>query len=311
MTIRSAHFRVWWFVFAAALILLASSPVSAKELPVYPGAKLVIEHEPGGEASCCDFLTRDPFDKVLSFYERALKTRPLDPKSLAAKYPEMKAQVAAMTKQMPPQMKIRFFALDEKAHNLFEVLSTPQGVKFTIPEQQLAAADSRFSAEYKEKLAGSSGTAAPKPLSTSQLAAALPSTPPAGFTQQGEVNEDSGSAQPTVSVAYSKPVRMGKDRDEGGGERTVGIEITISDTAGNQEFAREMIKAERKEEKAVKIMGKYDGMESVEKNDYGCVASRKAFLVNNRYLVEVTGPGMCDLAVLNKTIDSMHLGKLK
>lgn len=310
MTNGSANFHLLWIVFAAAL-LLAPSPVRSKELPVYPGAKLVIEHDPGEEAPCCDFLTRDSFDKVLSFYERALKIKPIDPKGLASKYPDMKQQVVAMTKQMPPQMKIRFFVLDEKTHELFEVASTPQGVSFSITEQQLGAKDARFSAEYKDKMAEASGTAATKTASTTQLAAALPSAPPAGFNQEGEVNEDSGSAQPTVSIAYSKPVRMGKDRDEGGGEMSIGIQITISDTAGNQEFAREMIKAERKEEKTIKVMGKYDGKESVEKNDYGCVESRKSFLVNNRYLVEVAGPGMCDLSVLDKTIDSMHLGKLK
>ncbi len=310
MTNRSANFPLWWFVFAAVL-LLAPSPIRAKELPVYPGAKLVMEHEPGEKAPCCDFLTRDSLDKVLSFYEKALKIKPLDPKGLATKYPDMKQQVAAMTKQMPPQMKIRFFVLDENTRELFEVVSTSRGVSFSIAEQQLGAKDARFSAEYKDKLAEASGTAAPKLSSTSQLAAALPSAPPAGFNQEGEVNEDSGSAQPTVSIAYSKPVRMGKDRDEGGGEMGVGIQITISDTGGNSEFAREMIKAERKEEKAVKVMGKYVGKESVEKNDYGCVESRKTFLVNNRYLVEVMGPGMCDLSVLDKTIESMKLGKLK
>jgi|GEM_PF-3939332 len=62
-------------------------------------------------------------------------------------------------------------------------------------------------------------------------------------------------------------------------------------------------------ERAVKVKGRYDGIESVERNERGCGQSLKSFLVASRYVVAVSS-NICDLAVLNKVIDSMNLDML-
>jgi hypothetical protein len=147
-------------VFGCLLGLVAPAlSQSPKSIPVYPGATLILEKEEGEEPVCCTFVTKDPLDKVLAFYESKLKSKPLDLKSIVAKYPEMKSQVEEVVKQLPSTVKIRTFVLEEmgageqKGLVLFELLSSPEGVKFSIPQESMTAQDLHFASEFR-KLAG-------------------------------------------------------------------------------------------------------------------------------------------------------------
>jgi len=82
-------------------------------IPVYPGASLLTGKTGGEESACCDFVTNDAYEKVIAFYETALKTKALDASALTAKYTDMKAEINSMMGQIPPQLKIRFFVLQE------------------------------------------------------------------------------------------------------------------------------------------------------------------------------------------------------
>ncbi len=308
--------KVFHRLFVSAFFVFFAFAAFAKNIPVYPDAKLVVEPGPADEQACCDFLAKDAYGKVLSFYESALKTKALDAQGLAAAYPALKPHVEAMVKQMPPQMKIRFFVLNEvaiqgqKGAELFEVVSTPQGVTFNISEDRLLPKDGRFAVEFGEKTSGA--LKAPKPSGTARLLAALPSAAPQGF-QRGEVLQDDETGQPMASVPFSKLVRRGSGGEDGGEDQYVEIQVTINDAASDgdyAEYARDMIKPQRPEEKAVKVRGKYDGKESADRNEYGCVESQKVFLVDGRYLVEVRGQGVCDVALLDQLIESMDLARL-
>jgi hypothetical protein len=283
-------------------------------IPVYPGASLQPVNGPAEESTCCDFVTKDALDKVIAFYEIALKIKAFDATALAAKYPDMKPQINNMTSQMPPQMKIRFFVLQEtvfqgkKGAELFEVTSDPSGTHFTVTGSQFLPKDAHYAEDWQEANAKTAGTDKPKKSGTEQLSNALPSNPPVGFTK-GEINSET-SGNPTINVTYSKLVKKGTGGEDGAGNLYNTITVTITDASGDLEFANGIIKAEGQGETAVKVKGKYDGKENVEKNDFGCVGSGKVFLVNNRYLVEIRAEHICDLEVLNQFINSMHLESL-
>ena len=210
-------------------------------IPVYPGATLLIAKTGGEESSCCDFVTKDAFEKVIAFYEKALKTRVLDASSLTAKYPDMKAEINSMMSQIPPQLKIRFFVLQEiayqgkKAAELFELTSDPSGVHFTISETQFITSDSHFAGDYKEAI---SGIVRPKALTDEQFAAALPTFIPAGYTKE-EINYSKSDARQSTGalVSYRKLNKKGhgsgEDRVE---DQYVNISVGISDESGNMEF---------------------------------------------------------------------------
>ncbi len=128
-----------------------------KPIPVYPAAKLVIEQGEGSKSACCDFFTTDALEKVLSFYEKQLKTKPMDTKALAAAYPAVKQQVQMMEQQMPPGAKLRAFVLQEVIANgqktpvLFELLGSAEGVRFSLSDEALTGNDTQFSREWREK----------------------------------------------------------------------------------------------------------------------------------------------------------------
>jgi hypothetical protein len=284
-----------------------------RSIPVYPGALLVTSRIVGEEATCCDFNTNENLDKVIGFYETALKTRALDAAGLAVKYPDMKAQIDMMISQMPPQMKIRFFVLQEymfqgkKGAELFEVVSDISGVHFNISETKLLAKDTHYEAEWKEAMGQTEEGADRKPLDPLALGNSLPATLPAGF-EKGDVNYEKGE-QPMVSVSYSKLVKKANG-SEGSDNKYVDINISITDGLTSMEFVTDMIKAEREGEKAVMVKGRYQGKEVIEKNDSGCVGAQKVFMVNNRFLVEIRTNGICDMALLNQVADSMSFEKL-
>ena len=83
---------------ACALALICAVPSAGwtREIPVYPGATLLFEAEPGETPMCCDFITKAPFEKVISFYEGALKTKGLDPGAFGSRYPDLKHQADAL-----------------------------------------------------------------------------------------------------------------------------------------------------------------------------------------------------------------------
>ena len=129
----------------------------SKPIPVYPGAKLVIEQQEGTEPECCEFLTTDSFEKVSAFYEKQLKTKPMDTKALAAAYPAMKQQLQALEQQMPPTVKLRGFVVGELTANgqkgplLFELMGGPDGVHFSVSNDALSGNDVQFGKEWREK----------------------------------------------------------------------------------------------------------------------------------------------------------------
>ena len=284
-------------------------------LPVYPGASLLTEKKAGEEPSCCDFATNDAFEKVISFYETALKTKALDASSLAAKYSDMKTEIDMMTGQIPPQLKIRFFVLQEvifqgkKGAELFELTSAPSGVHFTITETQFITSDTHFFGEWKDAMAG---IVRPKALTYEQFAAALPAITPQGYTKGeiGFLKGDDGQ-QPGVSVSYSKLFKKGHGiGEEYTKNQYFTISIYITDVSNIMESILSNYKELGQGEKAVKVKGMYEGKEMMEKNSTGCISSGIGFIVNNRFDVGVSAERLCDLALLYQIIDSMNLESL-
>jgi len=304
------------FNFAVTIIGQSAGNTGSPEnrpIPVFPGASLVTSRIIGEEASCCDFNTKESLEKVIGFYETALKTKALDAAALAVKYPDMKAQIDMMISQMPPQMKIRFFVLQEymiqgkRGAELFEVVSDVSGVHFNISETKLLANDTHYEAEWSEAMGQTKEESDQKPLDPVIIGNSLPATAPAGF-EKGEVNFEKGE-QPMVSVSYSKLVKKANG-SEGSDNKYVDINISITDGLTSMEFVTDMIKAEREGEKTVIVKGRYEGKEVIEKNDSGCVGAQKVFMVNNRFLVEIRTNGICDMALLNQVVDSMSFEKL-
>jgi hypothetical protein len=153
-----------------------------------------------------------------------------------------------------------------------------------------------------------SGTNNQQSVETSVLIACLPGALPEGF-KKDELNINSTSPA-EVNISYNKLIKKGSGGEDGSTNKYITVGITITDGTGNTEFTYDMIKAQRKEEKAIKVNGKYDGKESLEKNDYGCVESGKTFLVNNRFLVEIKASNVCDFVVIDQFISTMNLEHL-
>lgn len=287
-------------------------------IPVYPGAKLVTDIKPDEDKICCSFRSKESFEKVISFYESALKIKALDASALAAKLPFLKQQVDMMQNQMPAGFKIRFFVLKEiefqgqKGAEMFEISSAPDGVAFSLTQLQLTPDDQHFAAEWDNiegaySTGSNSGSGGTVSAGTKVLEGALPSSGPEGFVK-GET--ETYSNPDAVSIMYSKLKKKGSGGEDGEQDKIYEIRISISDEKATLESAREMIKPGSSNEKAVKVKGKYDGREGIEKNDYGCQQSVVAFLVNNRFMVEITAAQICDISVIYKLIDKMNLDVL-
>ncbi len=141
----------------AGIFVTETLAQSSKPVPVYPGATLVTENEEGVEPVCCDFTTTDPFDNVVSFYEKQLKTKAMDAKGLTAQYPVLKSQLDAIVQQMPAGTKLRAFVLEvvtvqgQQVPVLFELLGTARGVFFSIGQEGLTGNDALFAKQWREK----------------------------------------------------------------------------------------------------------------------------------------------------------------
>lgn len=147
-----------------SLVIVAVTEVGSgqnvRPVPVYPGAQLVLEKHEGEESVCCDFVSKDSYAKVLSFYEEKLRTKPMDLKTIAARYPALSPQIRQLEAQLPSSVVFCGFALSEfkvqsgLAAELFEVVSTPDGVRFSIGEQSLTGPDAGFATTWNEKTGG-------------------------------------------------------------------------------------------------------------------------------------------------------------
>ena len=278
---------------------------SGSIIPVYPGAMLKTDFEPGDSKMCCTFKTNDSFEKVVSFYEKSLKLKSLDPDGLAAQVPSLKTQVDLLKKELKPGMKIRFFVLKvvefqgKKGAETFEVVDPGSGeIEFSIMDSQMADADSHFASEWEG--IGEEAEATPKTKSSDvkKLVSALPSSGPAGY-EKSELNINDDPYSPSsVGVDFNK----GMDYS---------INVTITDYAGFNEDLTEMIKAQFDNEKSVTVKGLYPGKETLTKFENNCGGADKIFLVKDRYLVVVSTMKVCDFTIINQLIDKMNLEGLQ
>ncbi len=299
-----------------------SSAQATKEIPVYPGANLVTETEAGAEPQCCSFSTHDSFDKVLSFYQSALKTKPMDTKQLAAAYPAMKQLFQGLEKQMPSTMKYRAFVLSEiemngqKGAMLFEVISNPAGVNFTIPENSVAQKDAHVVSQWREQTGQlTAEEKAGKSIADwQQLQSALPTAATVGILKRGEVQGETRREGPSplssVMVVYQKQTPRSPEGEDSQLQLGVTVSVMITDHGNNQEFVAEMDSPPGPGEKSTTVRGKYKGKERSDKNESGYESCEKVFFVNKRFIIECRGAGTKDLALINKLIDGMNLEKL-
>ncbi len=141
------------FLLSVPLVLQSQT---RKDIPVYPNATLDTSHEPGEEPTCCSFSTKDQLEKVVAFYESALKTKALDLAALAAKYPTMKEQVNQMKQQMPPGMQYRAIVFNEEKMGeatmpqFFEIVSAQGRTTISLSDQELGFSGARFVHEYRK-----------------------------------------------------------------------------------------------------------------------------------------------------------------
>ncbi len=137
-----------------AQVLPGAARAEGPPIPVYPGATLDAGE---GGGPCCGFVTRDGHAKVVAFYEKALGSKPLDAKALAAKHPATKAQMEMLARQLPPGAVWTAFVVGEiqagaySGPQLFEVLGGRGATRFTIPADQLAANDADLARQWREK----------------------------------------------------------------------------------------------------------------------------------------------------------------
>ena len=279
----------------ATLPLGADAATPAQRIPVYPGATL--ESGDPGSASCCSFATRDASSRVIAFYERMLGTKALDSAGLIARYPEWRKAVEESRRNAPAVVTWWEFVIGEevlagtKVPVLFEVVSSPAGVRFNIEEDRLAPGDERFLTEWRHRTREKAGV---RPVDPKRLATCLPASAPSGFERSDQGENAEGDGAEAFSVWGRGEVTV-----------TVHLEDRVADRGG----ARDLVQP-GPGDKAVKVNGKYTGMESVERNAHGCIGSRRAFLVADRYLVEVKADGSCELSLLDEFIHRMNLGNL-
>jgi hypothetical protein len=302
---------------AAMAVVGPIASAEAREIPVYPVAKLITEPEPGEEPMCCDFVTTAGFEKVIAFYEKALKTKGLEPKAFGTKYPQLKHHTDALLRQMPAGMKIRIFPLSEMAVQgqmgveTFEVTGTASGVRFTLGKAQLLEQDRHFADEWdlassaEERRARSGGARAVSP---GQLKAALPSRTPEGFTHDETIAETSGGTAFAQS-SYQKQIRVG-GRGPDDADEFASIDVQISDVTDYPDEEKQLLIAPDERERKVTVKGKYSGKERSGRNGSECWGSEVVFLVNGRFQVEVRSSNVCDLSLFYKLIDSMNLDGL-
>ncbi len=282
---------------------------SGKLIPVYPGAELKTEFESGDSKMCCTFVTKDDFNKVVAFYESALKIKSLDPNGLATQLPFLKMQVDEMLKEIPAGMKISFFVLHvvefqgRKGAELFEVATSSRGVEFDISPSQFTEKESHFEAEWNELDNERDGVSQGSDPSVAQaLIPALPSSGPEGF-EKGDVIIDEMTYS-TVTVDFSKP-----DKDAGQ-DNFYNISVSINDYSESAEGIEDMIKPQYDNEKAIKVRARYPGKESFVKNGSDCLGYDRIFSVKNRYLVVISASNVCDMTIINHLVDKMNLDAL-
>jgi hypothetical protein len=303
---------------ASVAVLGPVTPAEAREIPVYPGAKLVMEPEPGEEPMCCDFVAAAGFDKVVAFYERALKTKGLEPKAFGARYPQLKRHTDALLKQMPAGMKIRIFPLGEMAVQgqagveTFEVTGTASGVRFNLGKAQLLEQDRHFADEWemafaaKENRSRAGGAHAVSP---GLLKACLPTKAPAGFTHDQTIAETvEGTA--FAQASYMKQIRAAGGRGPDDAAEFVSIDVQVNDVTGYPEEEKQRLIMPDEGGRKVTVKGKYPGRERSGKSGSECTGSEVVFLVNGRFQVEVRSSNVCDLPLFYKLIDTMNLAGL-
>lgn len=144
-----------------------------------------------------------------------------------------------------------------------------------------------------------------KPVHFKQLQQFLPKIDLAGFTRGkpgGQTSTAMGMSTSEATVEYTK------------GDET--MEIKISDIAGIPFAAAGAAmlgmteyenQTENGYEKSVKIQG-YPGTEKVDNGEYK--SAEISLFVASRFMVEVKGSGMSDVATLRKLVDSMNLAEL-
>ncbi len=304
-------------VVGMAALLFSPAAAAGREIPVYPGAKLVLEPEPGEEPACCDFSTRDAFEKVIAFYEKALRVKGLEPRAFGQKYPHLKHHTDALLQQMPAGMKIRIFPLSEMAFQsqkgveIFEVTGTAAGARFNLGRAQLTEQDRHFADECElgtvanERRTQAGGSRA---VSTAQLKAALPPRPPAGFTADA-VHASTSSGSAFVQASYEKQIKAAGPGAYDAAV-TVSIDVQITDVTAAPEEGRERIMVRDAGDRKILVRRSHPGKERIDRDGKECQDSEIVFLVHDRFLVEVRGSGVCDLPLLRSLIDSMDLGAL-
>jgi hypothetical protein len=281
-----------WVLIAAVLICITVNPAhaQAREIPVFPGATLEMDPDNSDDdAICCDFFTPRPFGEVISFYEQSFGAKSLDAASLALQYPAMKPNLDALARQMPPSMKIRFFVLEvvqfngNKLPTLFEVISNPDGTRFSIEEGRLSKSDARHERERESAI------------DVQALKAVLPKTLPQGFTRYHEETIDDG-----IHASYTRTVRKASgavdDQDD-----IEDIVIAVTDHSVNDpEYAAAMLNGWKERGKPFMAKGKYEGSREVTgRKGY---FTEIVFPVKNRYLIEVRGHS----SAINKFIDLIN-----
>ena len=221
--------RITTVAFLLAMLPLgADAATPAQKIPVYPGATL--ESGDPGSASCCSFATRDASSRVIAFYEKTLGTKALDPAGLIARYPEWRKAVEESRRNAPAVVTWREFVIGEdvlagtKVPVLFEIVSSPAGVRFNIQEDRLAPGDERFVTEWRDRAREKAGV---RPLDPKRLAESLPASAPSGF----EPSDQGGNAEGDGAEAFSVWVR-------GQVTVTVHLEDRVADRGGAQDLVQ-------------------------------------------------------------------------
>jgi hypothetical protein len=282
---------------------------SGKLIPVYPGATLITEPDPGEESGCCNFKTNDSFEKVISFYESSLKLKALDVNELASQHTYLKAQTDMMLKEMPAGMKIKFFVLKvvefqgQKGAELFEVYTSPRGVEFSLMESQLRNEDQHFIADLENSAPGRLGQVDPK-----LLISVLPPEAPSGYTKDDVQTDQSPGRPVSLSTGYTKVIRQPKFSEFGDDPGLIS-NIGIGIEEAEKEFYEEMIKP-LEGEKNIMVKGKYRGIERITKEEGGLYTAETIFVVNNKFLVTLSGVNLSDPKIVIQVIDKMNLEAL-
>ena len=129
----------------------------SKEIPVYPNAKFDLESEGSKDQECC-FTTTDPLNKVVAFYENALKSKAMDIPAIVAKYPALKQQFEQMQQHIPAGVQYRAIEIGEAENGslmppLFEIIAANGRTKFFLTEEQMGASKAQMVFEF-HKAAG-------------------------------------------------------------------------------------------------------------------------------------------------------------